>query len=192
MFVSDAGSEYIVKLSKTGVYLNDTKTVIKDLTLSSCRNMCTHINQTVYVCNDKDNRIEVFRLDLSYTGNFGKEEIHNPTDIKTHNDRIFVLDFAVSKIHTFNTEQIYLTSIQLVGFNLVLYRGYLAIDKKGNFIVSSRDDNFKDCLKVFSPSGELIDSLGSGYLCDINGIGLDRQDRIISISHSLSKCFQVY
>ena len=152
----------------------------------------TYNNQTVYACNDNENRIEVFRLDLSYTGNFGEEEIHNPTDIKTHNDRIFVLDFAVSKIHTFNTEQIYLTSIQLVGYNPVLYRVFLAIDKKGNFIVNNRDDNFKDCLKVFSPSGELIDSLGSGYLCVPYGIGLDRQDRIISLSHSLTDCFQVY
>ena len=192
VFVSDADSESVVKLSKTGVYLNDTKTVNKDLTLSSCSNMCTYNNQTVYVCNNTDERIEVFILDLSYTGNFGEGEIHYPTDIKTHNDRIFVLDYAVNKIHTFNTEQIYLTSIQLVGYDPVLYRGYLTMDKKGNFIVSSRDDNFKDCLKVFSPSGELMESLGSGYLCDINGIGLDRQDRIISISHSLSNCFQVY
>ena len=194
VFVSNLSvdSESVVKLSKTGVYLNDTKTLNKDLTLSSCRNMCTYNNQIVYVCNDVENRIEVFRLDLSYTGNFGEEEIHNPTDIKTHNDRIFVLDFEVSKIHTFNTEQIYLTSIQLVGYTFVLYREYLAIDKKGNFIVNSRDDCFKDCLKVFSPSGELMESLGSGYLCDINGIGLDRQDGIISISHSLSNCFQLY
>ena len=172
VFVSNLGSESVVKLSKTGVYLNDTKTLNKDLTLSSCSNMCTYNNQIVYVCNDVENRIEVFRLDLSYTGNFGEGEIHD--------------------LHTFNTEQIYLTSIQLVGYTFVLYRVYLAIDKKGNFIVNNRDDNFKDCLKVFSPSGELIDSLGSGYLCDINGISLDRQDRIISISHSLSNCFQLY
>ena len=66
------------------------------------------------------------------------------------------------------------------------------MDKKGNFIVNNRDNNFKDCLKVYSPSGELIDSLGSGYLCVPNGIGLDRQDRIISIAYSLINCFQVY
>ena len=192
VFVSNPGRKNVVKFSKAGVYLNDTKTVNKDLTLSSCRNMCTHNNQTVYVCNDVENRIEVFRLDLSYTGNFGEGEIHDPTDIKTNNDRIFVLDYAVSKIHTFNTEQIYLTSIQPVGYNYVPYRDFLAIDKKGNFIVNNRDDNFKDCLKVFSPSGELIDSLGSGYLCVPYGIGLDRQDRVISLSHSLTDCFQVY
>ena len=192
VFVSNRVRKHVVKYSKTGVYLKDTKTVNKDLTLSSCYNMCTHNNQMVYVCNIIDNRIEVFRLDLSYTGNFGEEEIHYPTDIKTHNDRIFVLDFAASKIHTFNTEQIYLISIQLVGYNPVPYDKFLAIDRKGNFIVNNRDDNFEDCLKVFSPSGELIDSLGSGYLCVPYGIGLDRHDRIISLSHSLSECFQVY
>ena len=56
VFVSNlVSSESVVKLSKTGVYLNDTKTVNKDLTLSSCGNMCTHNNQTVYACNDVEN-----------------------------------------------------------------------------------------------------------------------------------------
>ena len=105
---------------------------------------------------------------------------------------IFVLDYKVRKIHTFNTEHIYLTSIKLVGYNYVPYRDFLAVDKKGNFILNNRDDNFNSCLKVFSPSGELVDSLGSGYLFEPQGIALDRQDRIISLSFSPFNCFQVY
>ena len=191
VFFSDVRNK-VVKFSKAGVYLSDTETVNKDLTLTSCRNMCTYNNQTVYVCNENENRIEVFGLDLSYTGNFGEEEINDPTDIKTYNDRIFVLDYVLHKIHTFNTEHVYLTSIGLVGYNSVLQHEFLAIDKRGNFIVNNRDDTFHSCLKIFSPSGELIDSLGSGYLCVPRGIDLDRQDRIISISFSPFNCFQVY
>ena len=191
VFVSD-GISKVVKFSKAGVYLSDTETVNKDLTLTSCGNMCTYNNQTVYVCNNNEDRIEVFGLDLSYTGNFGEEEISNPTDIKTYNDRIFVLDCVLHKIHTFNTEHVYLTSIGLVGYNSVLQHEFLAIDKRGNFIVNNRDDTFHSCLKIFSPSGELIDSLGSGYLCVLQGIDLDRQDRIISISFSPFNSFQVY
>ena len=191
VFVSDGNSK-VVKFSKAGVYLSDTETVNKDLTLTSFRNMCTYNNQTVYVCNENENRIEVFGLDLSYTGNFGEEEINDPTDIKTYNDRIFVLDYVLHKIHTFNTEHVYLTSIQLVGYNYIQHRGSLVIDKKNNFIVNNRDDNFNSCLKVFSPSGELIDSLGSGYLCEPQGIDLDRQDKIISLSFAPFNCFQIY
>ena len=99
VFVSDVRNK-VVKFSKKGVYLSNTETVNKDLTLTSCRNMCTYNNQTVYVCNNKENRIEVFGLDLSYTGNFVEEEISNPTDIKTHNDRIFILDFVNLEMHT--------------------------------------------------------------------------------------------
>ena len=189
VFVSDGNSK-VVKFSKEGVYLNDTETVNKDLTLTNCGNMCTYNNQTVYVCNENENRIEVFGLDLSYTGNFGEEEIHNPIDIKTHNDRIFVLDDYVDEIHTFNTEHVYLTSIELVGYHS--HRKFLAIDKRGNFIINNRDDTFHSCLKIFSPSGELIDSLGSGYLCVPRGIDLDRQNRIISISFAPFNSFQVY
>ena len=191
LFVSNADIK-VVKFSKEGVYLSDTETINKDLTLTSCRNMCTYNNQTVYVCNDEENRIEVFGLDLSYTGNFGEEEISNPIDIKAHNDRIFVLDDYVDEIHTFNTEHVYLTSFELVGYHSVVHREFLAIDKRGNFIVNNRDDNFNSCLKIFSPSGVLIDSLGSGYLCLPRGIDLDRQDRIISLSFSPFNCFQVY
>ena len=155
--------------------------------------MCTYNNQTLYVCNKSGNRIEVFGLDLSYTGNFGKEEIDCPSDIKTHNDMIFLLDYKARKIHTYNTEHIYITSIQLVDYNSLAYHEFLAVDKKGNFIVNDRDDNYNSCLKVFSPSGDLVDSLGTGYLSVIpGGIALDRHDRIISLSLSHSNYFQVY
>ena len=106
VFVSNSRRENVVKFSKAGVYLSDSKTVNKDLSLTMCRNMCTYNNQTLYVCNHSENRIEVFGLDLSYTGNFGGEEIHHQTDIKTHSDMIFVLDYKVRKIHTYNTEHI--------------------------------------------------------------------------------------
>ena len=192
VFVSCSGRKNVVKLSKTGVYLSDSKTVNKDLSLTMCRNMCTYNNQTLYVSNESENRIEVFGLDLSYTGNFGEGEIGCPTDIKTHNDMIFVLDYIIGRIHTFSTEHIYLSSIQLIGYNYVPYREFLAVDKKGNFIVANRDDNYNSCLKVFSPSGELVDSLGAGYLFVPQGIGLDRQDRIISLSESPFNRFQVY
>ena len=90
VFVSTSRRKNVVKFSKAGVYLSDRKTVNKDLSLTRCRNMCTYNNQTLYVCNESRNRIELFGLDLSYTGNFGEEEIGDPSDIKTHNDMIFV------------------------------------------------------------------------------------------------------
>ena len=192
VFVSNSRRKNVVKFSKAGVYLSDSNTVNKDLSLTMCRNMCTYSNQTLYVCNHSGNGIEVFGLDLSYTGNFGKEKIGCPSDIKTHNDMIFVLDFISGRIHTFSTEHIYLTSIQLVGYNSVPYQEFFVVDKKGNFIINNRDDNFNSCLKVFSPSGELIDSLGAGYLFVPQGIGLDRQDRIIAFSHYFFNYFQVY
>ena len=193
VFVSNPGRKNVVKFSKAGVYLSDSKTVNKDLSPTRCRNMCTYNNQTLYVCNESENRIEVFGLDLSYTGNFGEEEIGDPSDIKAHNKMIFVLDYIAHIIHTYNTEHIYLTSIQLVGYNSLSYHEFLAVDKKGNFIVANLDDNFNSCLKVFSPSGQLVDSLGTGYLSVIpGGIALDRQDRMISLSFSPSNYFQVY
>ena len=193
VFVSNPDRKNVVKFSKAGVYLSDSKTVNKNLSLTDCRNMCTYNNQTLYVCNYLENRIDVFGLDLSYTGNFGKEEIGYPSDIKTHNDVIFVLDCISDRIRTFNAEQIYLTSIELIGYdNIVQIFDCLVVDKKGNFIVTDLNDDLNSCLKVFSPSGELVDSLGVGYLFEPQGIALDRQDRIISLSNSPFNCFQIY
>ena len=115
VFVTDAKGEKVLQFSKTGVYLNDSNTVNKDLSLTGCGNMCTYNNQTLYACNNPENRIELFGSDLSYTGNFGEEEIGCPSDIKTHNDMIFVLDYISGRIHTYNTEHIYLSSAQLGG-----------------------------------------------------------------------------
>ena len=193
LFVSNPDRKNVVKFSKDGVYLSDSKTVNKDLSLTMCRNMCSYNNQTLFVCNESGNRIEVFGLDLSYTGNFGEEEIGHPSDIKTHNDMIFVLDYISGRIHTYNTEHIYLSSTQLGGYNHKASFDCLAVDKKGNFIVNDLDDNYNSCLKVFSPSGELVDSLGTGYLFVLlGGIDLDRYDRIISFSFSPFNFFQVY
>ena len=79
------------------------------------------------------------------------------------------------------------------GYNHKASFDCLAVDKKGNFIVNDLDDNYNSCLKVFSSSGELVDSLGIGYLFVLlGGIALDRQDKIISLSFSSSNYFQVY
>ena len=192
VFVSNPSRINVVKFSKAGVYLSDSNSVNKDLSLTDCRNMCTYNNRTLYVCNNSGNRIEVFGLDLSYTGNFGGDEIDDPSDINTHNDMIFVLDYISGRIHTYNTEHIYLTSIKFVGYNPLSYHDFLAINKKGKFIVTNRDDNYNSCLKVFQPSGEFVDSLGAGFMSVVlGGIALDRKDKIISLSFS-SNYFQVY
>ena len=194
VFVLNGGkSSYIAKFSKNGLYLSDTRSVNKDFELKRCKNLCAYNDQTLYVCNSEEDIIEIFTFDLTYTGNFGKDEISSATDIKIHNNTIFILNDIAGEITTYNTQHVYLTSIQLKGYNhLVLDRAYLTIDLNGNFIVNDRDDNFNCCLKVFSFTGELIELLGRGYLTEVHGIDIDRQDRIVALSNSSLNCFQVY
>ena len=192
VFVLNTGNS-IAKFSKNGLYLSNTKSVQTDFKLKRCENLCAYNDQTLYVCNSEDKIIEIFTFDLTYTGNFGKGAISSPMDIKIHNNTIFILNDFAGKIHSYNTQHVYLTSIHLKGYdNLILDRIYLTIDLNGNFIVNSRDDNLNSCLKVFSFTGELIELLGCGYLTRIRGIDIDKHSKIVSLSNSSLNCFQVY
>ena len=108
VFVSNAGKGTlsITKFSKDGLYLSNTTSMNRDFTLESCSNLCTYNDQTLYVCNFEEEIIEIFTFDLTHTGNFGKDEIHSPKDIKIHEDTIFVLEGVAEKIHTYNTTRI--------------------------------------------------------------------------------------
>ena len=193
VFVSNTAKTSITKFTKAGLYVNNAISVNEDLELKRFRNLCTYNDQTLYVCNSEEDIIEVFKLDLTYTGNFGKDELGSPIVMKIYNDTIFVLKYITGRILAYNTQHEYLTSIQLNRFDgLSLDRVYLTIDLNENFIVNSRDHNWDSCLKVFSSTGEFIESLGCGYLTQVQGIDVDRHNRIVSLSNYNLNIFQVY
>ena len=57
-----------------------------------------------------------------------------------------------------------------------------------HFIISDRGAH---CLKIYNAKGELIESLGNGYLTLPRGVAIDRNNRMIVVSES-SNNFQLY
>ena len=190
VFVTDISSNSVVKLLRSGEYVCDSKSKNRDTQLDNPSSLCIY-NQSVYVCNSGKHRIDLFTFDLQFIKSFGESKICYPEDIKTHRDTILVLTQEDDSIHSFNAQHEFIRSIPLTGHNdaNIPQAFFFAIDVNGNYVVSDGDNG---CLKIFSPTGQFIDSLGNGYLAAPQGIATDRQNGIVSISQSIYCPLQIY
>ena len=172
VFVSNVGP--VVKFSKSGEYIDSSNSG------DELAGICTSL-QSVYVCNYTEDRIDVFDFDLVYIESFGQEILKQPGNIQAYESKIFVLTLTVGEtsIHVFDSSHNYLHIIALPGFKSNLC--YFTIDLSGNFIISDREAH---CIKVYNAKGELIETLGNGYLTSPHGITTDRNNQIIVVSES--------
>ena len=140
--------------------------------------------------NHTEDRIEVFDLDLVYIESFGQEILKQPGNIQAYESKIFVLTLTLGEtsIHVFDSSHDYLHNIVLPGLEFDLLLCYFTMDLSGNFILSDRGAH---CLKVCNAKGELIETLGNGYLTSPHGITTDRNNRIIVVSEAYNS-LQVY
>ena len=179
VFVSDVGS--VVKFSKSGEYINCSDIDCK------FTGICISL-QSVYVCSYIEDKIDVLDLDLVYIGYFRQEILKHPRSIQAYESKIFVLTVEDISIHVFDSSHNYLHNIALPGLESDLLLCYFTIDLSGNFILSDRGEH---CLKVYNAKGELIESLGNGYLTSPRGITTDRNNRIIVVSEAYNS-IQLY
>ena len=178
LFVTDGRS--IVKFSKSGEYLQSSNCDGQVL------GICIFL-QSVYVC-DHLRKVDVFDLDLIHIKSFGQKCLKRPRSVRVHESNIFVLTETNNSVHVFDSNHEYLRSIPLPGIESDLYLCYFTMDLYGNFIISDRGAH---CLKIYNAKGELIDSLGKGYLTLPRGIAIDRNNRIIVVSGSYNS-IQLY
>ena len=180
----------VVKFLRSGEYVCDSKSQSTDIRWYT-PSLCIH-NQSVYVCDAIKHRIDSFNFDLQFIKSFGEPKLCYPGDIKTHRDTIFVLTQINNSIHSFNAQHEFICSIPLTGHNdakIIPKASFFAIDVNGNFVISNKKNG---CLKIFSPTGQFIDSLGNGYLTAPQGIATDRHNGIVSVSQSIYCPLQIY
>ena len=189
VFVTDRNCSSVVKFLRSGKYVCNTKSQNKNLQLDVPSNLCIH-NTSLYVCNTGKHRIELFNFDLVFIKSFG-ESIHFQQDIKIHEDTIFVLNQADNSINKFNAQHEFICPIPLTGPKSAIISNafFFSIDLNGNFVISDRTNG---CLKIFSPAGQYMESLGEGYLTTPQGIAIDRFNRIVSVSDTPLSCLQIY
>ena len=195
LFVTDGNS--IVKFSKSGEFLtinNATKfnflpifSILPSVFIPS--GICIS-SELVYVCNYNLGGVEVFNLDLVYSKCFGQKCLDHPVDIEINDingGKIYVFREDMS-VYVFDSDHNLLSSVTLSGIesHQILY--FFRVDLLGNFVFSDRRAH---CLKIYNAKGELIESIGNGYLTVPRGIAIDRNNRIIVVSESYNN-LQLY
>ena len=190
VFVTDVGNNSVFKFSKTGDFVKQTTSEGRGAVEFNNQSGLCVLNEHVYVCDGRSNSIKVLNGDLEFVKSFGEEVLKSPRDIKYKDDKLFVLTQSENKIHSFNTQHIYLRPIPLTGQkNEISVSVFFTIDLEGNFIIC---DLIGNCLKVFNHSGEYVQSLGDGFLLVPTGIDTDNYQHIVTCSCSNYSSIQIY
>ena len=65
----------------------------------------------IYICDYLNNRIQIISVNLQFKSQFGKDILHQPSDIKLFKDNIFVLDESNPCLHIFSKDLVLQKSV---------------------------------------------------------------------------------
>ena len=138
------------------------------------------INGDIYVCEQINERIQIFYKDLPLESHFGQGILKIPRDIKLTNEFIFVLCHDVPFLYSFTYDftQTHNTAISSISRHLKDPFSF-CIDGSGHFIIS---DHRRDVIGIFNQQGELVhtvtDSISRPY-----GVMLDSKGKILVVGY---------
>ena len=72
----------------------------------------------IYVCDYRNNRIQIVSENFEYKSEFGKDIFHYPHDVKLYKDNIFILDESNPCLHIFNKDLVLQKSVVTRGGRL--------------------------------------------------------------------------
>ena len=148
----------------------------------------------VYVCDFGNDRVQVFNRDLHYL-TILTNKVTKPTDIKVVKEDVFILDQRKLCISIFTRGGAFIDEIVTCGpeWYQVKHPYFFDIDYMGNLLVS---DLANHCIKVFSPRGEFLCSVGvageeEGQFLQPRGIALV-DDCIVTICDRMNYQLQIF
>ena len=117
----------------------------------------------VYVCNCRNNCIEIFRMDGTFVKQFGVGHLSNPSGVTVNNKQVHVADSGNHRISIFTLEGHLICTIGSQGsgpgqFN---WPSAVAISPDGDMYVT---DHSNHRVQVFSPDGVFQREFGKGHL----------------------------
>ena len=142
-------------------------------------------NELVYVCDELNQRIQIFNLDLIHRWEFYIDV--KPQDAKMHDNLIYILALFHSDILVYSKKGILTNSIAFKDTIDKMY--FFAIDNTGNFIFTGEE---KDLIFICSPQGELVATLGKGVCYKPQGVTVDAKGRIICVCDTKKDMIQIY
>ena len=187
VFVTDEEKRCVIKFTIEGVFKMSSDGGVKFNNIYGI-DCC---DQFLYICDCGFQKIHVFDLNLKHIREFGSGLIRYAIDISIHSDRIYILTRSIGSIYCYNKDCTFLKEVELLGGEKPMTVAvYMVIDPKGNFLIS---DLSNQEVRIFSPQGILIHSIGKGHFGLLNGLALDNSNNIICLNHGTgSDCFQKY
>ena len=162
----------------------------------SPRQLAISPNQHLYVADSDNNRLQIMSENLAFQGSLRHQTMYLPVDVKFSNNEMFVLSWRENAcIHVFNLSGKKSHSISTSGeLGLQVDRALsFCLDGHNNIVIS-------DCLahniKVFSPEGELLHTIGqhgfgAGMFIYPTGITIYK-NKLISLSYNPSFGLQLF
>ncbi|KAI6649749.1 PEP-CTERM domain protein [Oopsacas minuta] len=116
-------------------------------------------NNIVYVCDYGNNRLQALTTNLKYSSTIGNGLLDGPLDVKTNeNKEILVLDSNIACLHVFNASGDFMRSMLTRGIVSQLTNPCF-FDIGCNGVITMTDSS-KSVINIFSPEGDLINTLG--------------------------------
>ena len=134
------------------------------------------LNGDIYICDRKNNRIQILNKDLSFKFQFGKVTLKTPLDVKLSREYIFVLDKSNPCLHLFSYNHILQKSvISRGGAMQVSYPCFFFIDQTNNVLIS---DSSSNSILIFNSQFQLFHKIP---VSDPMGVTVNNQGRVIVV-----------
>ena len=138
-------------------------------------------NGEIFVCDLRNNRVQIFSKDFQFKSQFGQEILKYPTDIKLTSEFIYVLSFTEPFFYSFRHDLTQIQSPVLTSISKQLnYPCSFCIDGTDNFIISDRDQN---AVIIFNHQGDVVHRITDSIQKPI-GVTLDARGRIILVGYN--------
>ncbi|XP_057668937.1 RING finger protein nhl-1-like isoform X2 [Diorhabda carinulata] len=157
IFVTDKWKHCVHVFSNTGDYMRK----FDNLQLKSPDGIAIGQNDEVFVCDTGNNRIVVIDSESGkLLSTIGKGELHIPTSVAIHGEKLIVADVGNNRVKIFNRDGVLLKEIGSFGRNKGEFRSaeVVAVDCLG-FILVGDAGNAR--IQVFQPDGKLVTIFGS-------------------------------
>ena len=153
------------------------------------------INNNIYVCDSRNNRIQILTEELKYHSMLGIDLLKYPRDVKITRDRILVLDISDPCMFVFNSNHVLTNRLITKGVGKQTHDPCrFDIDRECNIIMS---DYLNHCVYVFNQEGEQIHKFGKegqsiGEFYHPRGIALNNTGHIIVVCEKDTNCLQFF
>ena len=133
-------------------------------------------NGDIYICDYRNNRIQIISKTFQYKSEFGKDILHCPLDVKLYKDNIFILDQSNPCLHIFNKDLVLQKNVVTRGEGQqVVNPWFFCIDKFGSILISDRSNS----ILILSSEFEFIHRISVSN--NPMGITMDKECRVIVV-----------